>query len=423
VAVPDVIWAPPARPAWVASINRGEVPPIADEACAPLERDALVAEARARMGLADGGVDDFGDARFFEPLDLFLSAAEAEADLNLIGRWMTRRFLVRLLCGRLQLLAYTAADPAVLTERIVEPLVVTGAPRTGTTILHALLAEDPAHRAPLGWELLYPVPPPEPANVAADARIALADRELRLLAQVSADLDSIHEYSGRMTKECLSAMSFTFRSEEFTSRYRVPTYADWLARCDMRPAYESHRLVLQILQRRWSQQRWTLKSPVHLHALPTLLSVYPDARIVITHRDPLTVLGSLTSLIATLRWAHSDTVDYAEIGRAHARMYHADLDRLVDACEDGTLDPSRVHHVRYADFMASPLGTVREIYHAAGWELTATAAERIGAHLERRPRGMHGPHVYAFDDLGLDRDAERARFARYQDAFGVPDEA
>jgi hypothetical protein len=418
-----VTWAPPDRPEWVASINRGEVPPIFDEAAAPLDRDALLAEARARMGLPDGGVDDFGDARFVEPLDLFLSAVEAEADLNLIGKWMTRRFLVRLLCGRLQLLAYAAADPGVVTEEIVEPLVVTGAPRTGTTILHALLAQDPGHRSPLGWELLHPVPPPDPVTAEGDARIALADRELRLLAQVSADLDSIHEYSGRMTKECLSAMSFTFRSEEFTSRYRVPTFAAWLARCDMRPAYDSHRLVLQILQRRWEPLRWTLKSPVHLHALPTLLSVYPDARIVITHRDPLTVLSSVTSLIATLRWAHSDTVDYAEIARANARMYHADLDGLVDACEDGTLDPCRVHHVRYAEFMGNPLATVREIYDAGGRELSPTAAARMTAYLERRPQGMHGPHVYAFDDLGLDRAAERARFARYKDAFGVPDEA
>ena len=121
----------------------------------------------------------------------------------------------------------------------------------------------------------------------------------------------------------------------------MPAYAAWLAACDMRPAYESHRLVLQILQRRWPPRRWALKSPVHLHSLPTLLDVYPDARIVITHRDPLTVLSSVTSLIATLRWAHSDRVDFAEIAAAHARMYHADLDGLVTACQDGTLDPAR----------------------------------------------------------------------------------
>jgi hypothetical protein len=253
-------------------------------------------------------------------------------------------------------------------------------------------------------------------------RIALADRELRLLAVVSSDLDAIHEYTGRMTKECLSAMSFAFRSEEFVSRYHVPTFAAWLFSCDMGPAYDAHKLVLQVLQRRWPARRWTLKSPVHLHSLPALLDHYPDARIVITHRDPLSVLGSVTSLIATLRWAHSDCVDYAEIAQAHARLYHSDLDRLVTACSDGTLDPARVHHVRYADFMASPIDAVRGVYDAFGWELGPGTDAGMRDYLERRPQGLHGPHVYSFEDLGLDRAEQRARFARYQEAFGVPDE-
>jgi hypothetical protein len=372
--------------------------------------------------MPDGGLDDFGTPDFLEPLELYLDAVDREAELNVVGRWMTRQFLVRLLCGRAHLLAQVARDPGTRDERIVEPLVVTGAPRTGTTVMHALLAQDPGHRAPLGWELLWPVPPPDPSTAESDARISLAERELRLLAVVSADLDAIHEYTGRMTKECLSAMSFAFRSEEFVSRYHVPTFAAWLFSCDMGPAYDAHRLVLQVLQRRWPERRWTLKSPVHLHSLPTLLDHYPDARIVITHRDPLTVLGSVTSLIATLRWAHSDRVDYGEIARYHADLYHADLDRLVTACDDGTLDAGRVCHVRYADFMASPVDAVRGVYAAFGWELSPAAEERMRGYLARRPQGLHGPHVYSFDDLGLDKGEQRARFARYQGGFDVPDE-
>jgi hypothetical protein len=418
-----VTWAPPARPAWVDAANRGEVWPIAEDAGAPLELRPLLDEARARMGIAGDGLDAFGALDFLEPLERYLDAVAREAELNLVGRWMTRQFLVRLLCGRVHLVGEAARDPGVLDERVVEPLVVTGAPRTGTTVMHALLAQDPGHRAPLGWELLWPVPPPEPSTADADARIGLADRELRLLAVVSSDLDAIHEYTGRMTKECLSAMSFAFRSEEFVSRYHVPTFAAWLFSCDMGPAYDAHKLVLQVLQRRWPVRRWTLKSPVHLHSLPALLARYPDARIVVTHRDPLSVLGSVTSLIATLRWAHSDHVDYAEIARAHADLYHSDLDRLVTACADGTLDPARVHHVRYADFMASPTDAVRGVYDAFGWDFGPAAEERVRDYLRRRPQGLHGPHVYSFDDLGLDRGEQRQRFARYQAAFNVPDEA
>ena len=165
-----------------------------------------------------------------------------------------------------------------------------------------------------------------------------------------------------------------------------------------------------------------LKSPVHLHALPTLLAVYPDARIAVTHRDPLTVLPSVTSLVATLRWAHSDRVDFAEIGRAHAAMYHADLDGLVDHVERGTLDPARTHHIRYDDFGRDPLAAVDKLYAQFGWELDAAMRQRMQDRVAAQPKGQHGRHEYSFDDLAIDRIAERARYARYQRTFGVPDE-
>jgi hypothetical protein len=310
-----VVWSPPPRPAWARAVNAGEILPVSDVAALPLDRDALLAEARAELGLDGRGVDGFGDDGFLEPLDVLLPALEDEAELTVLGRWITRRFLVRLLVVRAQTIAYVRGDPGVRGEVIDAPVVVTGAPRTGTTILHALLAQDSASRVPEGWELLRPVPPPDPAAFPDDARVALSDRELRMPALVTGTLDAIHEYSGRMHKECVSSMSFEFRSEEFTARYHVPSYAKWLGACDMTSAYEWHRLVLQVLQRRFRNVRWVLKSPVHLHSLPVLLATYPDARLVVTHRDPLAVLPSVTSLVATMRWTHSDHVDFADIRR------------------------------------------------------------------------------------------------------------
>jgi len=415
---------PEPRPEWVQAINRGEVVPIAEVARLPLGRDALVAEARAGLGLDDGagvGAID-GDESFVDSLDVVLRALEEEAELTLIGRWMTRRFLVRLLEVRFQLAAYVQADPGVRDEEIRAPLVVTGAPRTGTTILYGTLACDPALRAPEGWEFLRPLPPPRADRFPDGARLDLADRELRMMATVVSGLDAVHEYHGRMPKECLSAMSFAFLSEEFTARYHVPSYVAHLTTSDMRPAYEMHRLVLQVLQRRYSGVRWLLKSPVHLHALPTLLSVYPDARLVVTHRDPLTVLGSVTSLVATLRWAHSDRVDVAEIGRYHEQLYLRDLDGLVTATEAGALDPTRVHHGRYEEFVTDPTAAVQAVYADLGMELTPDAERAMSAHLQARPKGAKGAHDYDFADLGLDPDVERARFARYCRAFGVREE-
>ena len=202
----------------------------------------------------------------------------------------------------------------------------------------------------------------------------------------------------------------------------MPTYVEWLQQCDMTPAYEWHRLVLQILQRRFDRSGWILKSPVHGHSLPVLLDVYPDARIVVTHRDPLAVLGSVTSLIATMRYAHSDAVDFAEIGRYHADLYGRSLERLVDLTEDGTLTPDAVRHSHFATFMADPVATTADVFAALDRPFTSDIKEAIQEHLAENPRDAKGEHRYAFTDLGLDEAAERTRFARYQAHFAVPNE-
>jgi hypothetical protein len=409
----------PPRPEWVRLVNDGLVAPLVEDSAAPFRRDALLDQARVQTGLSDFGPDDFA-----EPLDLLLSDLEEHAALTPVGRWQTHRYLLRLLRQRLLVAEYLKRDPGVREEHVEEPLFVVGAPRTGTSILHALLAQDPAHRVPEGWELLLPVPPPpaDPDLFAADPRIAVADAELRVFDRVSGALDTIHVYGARLPKECLSAHSFAFRSQEFPARYHVPNYTAWLLECDMRPAYAFHKTVLRILQRGFPRgRRWVLKSPAHLHTLDDLLTAYPDARIAVTHRDPITVLGSVTSLIATLRWVHSDTVDFPAIGRYHEDLYAGDLDRLVDF--DRTSEAARngrVHHGRYADFMRAPLDAVRAMYDGLGMALSPDAEARMETYLAGRPKDKHGVHSYSFDDLGLDRAAADARFERYRTHFAVP---
>jgi hypothetical protein len=351
------------------------------------------------VAVPDVTLDDAG-------LPVLVDALEREARLHDTGRMLTERFLGRLGEVRAQLAAHVRRDPGVRAVEIRAPLFVTGAPRTGTTLLFALLAEDPSLRAPLGWELLYPVPAPIGADDAT--RIALAERELRGLAEATGGaLDAIHEYGARLPKECLSAMSLVYRSEEFTARYSVPSYVEWLQACDMRPAYEVHHLVLQLLQGAagaGAGRTWVLKSPVHLHSLGALLAVYPDARIVVTHRDPAEVLGSVNSLVATLRSAHSDHVDMDDIARYHADLYGRSLDALVDFPDD------RLRHVRYVDLAADPLGVVRTLYADLDLPLAAEVEARMQAYVDRQPRPSH---AYAAAPAG------DARFARYRERFGV----
>ncbi|HPG24223.1 MAG TPA: sulfotransferase [Myxococcota bacterium] len=427
-------WTPPERPDWVRAINEGRIPPIAEQARRPLERDALVGEAAARLGLdarsAAGRIRALGRPGFesepvVENLDRLLQALEDEADLHATGRWLTRRFLLRLLEVRFQILAWLDADPGVVDEEIAVPLFVAGAPRTGTTILHALLAADPRHRVPLGWELLRPVPPPTAtqAGEAEDPRIALADRELVAPQTVVSGLSAIHEYGGRKPKECLSAMSFAFQSEEFTARYDVPSYARWLEASDMMPAYAMHRLVLQLLQRRTGPAAWVLKSPVHLHSLPTLLATYRDARIAVTHRDPLVLLASLTSLIASLRFAHSERVDPQAIARGHVERYAATFDQLVDWADSGALPAERTHHSHFRDFQRDALGIVRGLYAGFGIGPDEEAERAMRSVLESER--SEGPGRHAYDPLPAAAlaPADRSRFDRYRTRFAVPSEA
>jgi hypothetical protein len=411
-------WDPGPRPAWVHAVNQGEIEPISDEAARPLTVDGLLSEALALDG-TDQGRKAFGDEAFLEPLEVFLRAVHDEAQLTVLGRWITRRFLLRLLTGRLQLERYVADDPGVVDEEIRAPVFVAGAPRTGTTILHALLVQDENLRAPLGWELLRPVPPPL-ALGEEDGRADLAEAELRMLARVAPTMDAIHEYGARNPKECLSSMSFEFRSEEFTARYHVPSYVEWFQNCDTRPAYERHKLVLQVLQRRTGPAQWVLKSPAHLHQIPTLLQVYPDARVAVTHRDPLVVVASVSSLLANLRWVHSDHVDLTEIGRYHADLFHRTLDDLARRDATGEAQPTHMSHSHYADFIERPFETVRGIYDQLGLELSPETERRMEAHLAARPKGRHGEHRYDFADLGLDRATTAAGFERYVTHFAVP---
>jgi hypothetical protein len=411
-----VTWRPGPRAEWVAAVNRGDVWPLAEVAAVPFTLERLAGDAASRLGRSGADVvATLGDDSV-EALGVLLPALEDEANLTVLGRWITHRFLARLVEQRLALEAYTASDPEVRGEEIVAPWFVVGAPRTGTTVLFGLLATDDRLRAPEGWELLRPVPPPA-RDPDPSARIALAGTELQTPQVVADGLVAIHEYSARMPKECLSAMSLAFRSEEFVARYDVPTYTEWLHRGDPLPAYEMHRRVLQVLQRGAPTRRWLLKSPVHLQALPTLLHVYPDARLSTTHRDPVAFLASVSSLVATMRSVHSDVVDPVAIGRYHVDLYARSLDRLVDLVDDGTLAADRCTHSRHRDFVDDALAVASGIYAHFGWDLPAPTRAAMVAYLDGQGTDTGAVHHSTATDFGIDPVEVDDRFARVAARF------
>ena len=376
----------------------------------PFEPDRLLGEAMERHG----GRGAF-DPSVHEPLAIICRGLDTTANLSAAARTFTHGFIARLLDGHLAL-ADLEADETMVDEQIVAPIFMIGAPRTGTTALHRLLASDTRHRVPQGWEFLYPAPPPAPFTPDDDPRIVAAGEELGFPQAIQRGLRSIHTYDARMAKECLSAMSFSFRSEEFISRYRLPDYVDWFFAQDKTPMYDTHRRVLRSLQLRRPTARWVLKSPVHLQAIPELVAAYPDASFIATHRDPVKILGSVSSLIVTLRRAFSEIVDPQEVGRYHLDLYARSLDAMVDHV-DTLLPPERTVHIRHTDLLREPVATVESVYDALAIDFGETEAEAATTAAGHEREDAAGAHRYELGDFGLDAAEIDARFARYVDRF------
>jgi hypothetical protein len=353
---------------------------------------------------------------------MLCKALEEEAQLNLLGRLMARHEIQVLLQNRLQIEDTLKKNPQILDESITNPIFVCGLGRSGTTVLHELLSEDPAHRVPQLWEMWHSVPPPTKDTYTTDPRIELADREINLTAKIDLDFSSMHVNGGDKPNECIFIFGLQFLGDFFVGQYNVPSYAISTAIKDLTPVYAYHKKVLQLLQWKHKGERWVLKSPAHLGRLNFLFNIYPDARIVVTHRDPLRVMSSMSNLTTHLKAMRSDTT--AAEGDMIAASFGEKmlLDRYMQL-RDGVSEASdQIYDLRYQDLRQDPLAAVAAIYAHWGLTLSDDARRRMQIYVERNPQGAHGQHQYSFADTGLNLAEERAKFSIYQERFDVPSE-
>jgi hypothetical protein len=412
---PDLAWQRRHRPVWVRAASAAGRALAAAGLRAPRLDEQTLLEAAARRT----GLEDFGDAGFREPLASFLHALEGEAALTPVGRFVARHEVRTLLENRLQIEDSYRRNPEIGDQDLGAPIFVTGTGRSGTSILHELLAQDPRHRVLLSWEALHPCPPPEARTYQSDARIPVADREMKLWERIAPIYKTMHENGAQVPQECIYLTAHEFASDLLSGNYAVPSYGAWLGKADLRPAYRYHRRLLKLLQWRCPGERWVLKAPSHLWSLDALLAVYPDARVVVTHRDPLAVIASMTSLMATLLWIRSDQVDAAALGPRTLRSIAYMLDRATALRDSGGLPPEQVHDVIYRDYLKDPIAAVAGVYAAFGLTLSGEAESRMRAYLAARPQGRHGVHAWRFEDTGVDLDEARQRFAPYRERFGI----
>lgn len=387
----------------------------------PLDADALLRRARRVTGLSD-----FGDPGFLEPLRTFLASCSSEASLGLIGQTATRWDVVRFLSNLMRMRAAEQADPGIVHQRIVRPIFITGLPRSGTTFLHRLMMADPRNRAPLVWQTIEPYPDLGTRPGAPDRRIARVARQLRMFEFLAPEFRGLHPLDATSPQECSEINAHVFRSMRFDSNYHIPSYRAWLDADIERhlPAYRFHKRFLQHLQNLDPEAgpQWVLKCPEHLFALRAIKAVYPDARMIFVHRDPVKVLLSVAKLTEVLRRPFSRRMDRKLIGRDESARWLDGTRRMMENGNDAGL-PESVCHVHHIDLVTDPVLTVEQVYRHFGIDVPEETASAMGQYVLERPNGGYGPRDYRFEDHGLDAAEERAKFRPYMLRFGIAPEA
>lgn len=355
-------------------------------------------------------LEDFGAPDFFEPLSRLLESCERDARLNVIGKLALKNDIVRILCNRLFLVRDRNLFPEIANQEIREPVFILGLPRSGTTLLHTLLAADSAHRVPSTWEIMSPSPPDARDR---DRRIRNAARDLAMLRWLAPTFESVHATGAELPQECVSLISPTFLSDQFDTMYNIPSYRAWFFRQNLRPAYEFHRRFLQHLQFRRSAERWILKAPAHMFFAPALLSIYPDAKFVQLHRDPIDAVASVSSLVTILRRVFSDSVDPVQVGQ-DAMVYWSEAVKTFLGVRD-KLPADRVCDLQYAEIRRDPINATRRVYQRFDWKFQPETEQKMRATLAEQNSRTNGVHRYTaayFQLKGTDS------FGDYCERFG-----
>ena len=361
-----------------------------------LDANALLDLARERTQL-----EDFGPEDFLEPFHLLVASYRKEAQLNFVGRLSAKTYLLQLLENRLRVERDRKRHPEISAQEIHSPVFILGLPRTGSTLLFELMAQDPGLRVPMSWEVMLPSPPPQAQTFQHDSRIKKAQRMFNWVDRIAPDFKHIHEVGSLRPQECLAITAQAFRSIQFHTTNNVPTYQAWLNQADLTPAYLYHRRMLQHFQAFGPKGVWLLKAPAHLFGIEAIFRVYPDARIVQTHRDPLRVIGSISSHCLSLRQAFSEHLDLKSIGSTWCSLWSLGLERTLQFRRDHPELEQRFMDISYEELTADPVAAAVKIHERFSLSLDPGPLGQFRDYLTSHPKDRHGAHRYRLEDYGL----------------------
>lgn len=349
-----------------------------------------------------------------EGLKVLVNSINNDANPNPFGSLAVKGLLERILYGRYMIEKEMSLNPRIEDQAITEPVFIIGMPRTGTTILHAILHQDPVHRSPLAWECLLPYPAATPETFRNNDQLSTVEKEFEQLFKLVPDFRRKHYMEADAPQECLGITAFDFNSFQFSAQLYLPSYMDWFShQSDMLGTMRFHKRFLQYLQSGGVVgDRWLLKSPVHLRRLPEIFEVYPDARIIMTHRGPADIVSSTASLISSVRTLYSDNEDPHVTGKEQAMLWSEYFQRFLESRkklgkEDQIID------IKFEDFLKDRYGTVERLYNHFDWDLTDAAKENIMTFLDENPRDKFGKHHYTLDTFGLKEGEINKQFSNY----------
>jgi len=375
------------------------------------EAESLLADARS----ASGGLSDFGDVSFREGLNQLCLALDKEAQLSDMGAAIMRQKLVTQLTNRLRIEDYFTRYPEIAQEVIAAPVVIVGLPRTGTTKLHRLLSRDPRFYWMTFWESQFPVPFPNETLQAPDARIHEGRALCDMMTTAMPKLVAMHPMVADEADEEVMLTEHSFMSA-FNAYANIPGYMRWLDAQDQTPVYQYLRRGLQFLQWQKRQRgvtagRWVLKAPHHLLRMHLLLKVFPGAKVILTHRDPLQSIPSIASFIHTLWSIYSERASERAAGAEWSELMQRALDHTERTRQSA---PSQFFDVQFRDTVKKPMDVVQAIYRWLGMDLPAADEQAMRQWLQEDERSHQGGHDYTLEQFGLSDPQIRRDFAAYR---------
>ena len=410
----------PYRPTAIAIANRvGRLLAGVGIGGKPITVDGVMSDARRKTGLSD-----FGDEGFVRALEVLTDSINREAALNPVGHMIIRGRIVGVLANKLVAQDNIKRHPEILDIPVEAPIVVAGLARTGTTMLHRLIAQDPGMRSLASWEAINPAPAKHKAGQRKDPRFAQAAAAAKGLKYMSPGFFAIHPAEPDAPEEEVILLEQAFLTTTPEAMMNVPTYSKWLETQDHVPAYRALKRMMQYLQ--WQRPgigkdvRWVLKTPHHQEYFDPLLEVFPNATIVHTHRDPLKTSPSLFSMLTHLQMIFSDDVDPNRVA-SHWLGKIENMARRTLATRERVHDKGFVD-VSYYDLIKDPIREVERIYEAAGTPLTPEAREAMESARKVNKQHKYGRHKYSLADFGMTKDDVESRIAPYRTRFKVPHE-